>query len=140
MSLPIQIQGDRYNAKVTNSGELIVAQLHYNETSFNELAANDTAYNFYEPKPKKQFVLTGIVARADKQVSSTVDADVIVYEASDAGSVTIIKTLFQVSMIQGDFITPTNLNILVSTGVFINAKTTDDDIHMNILGYYIDEI
>ena len=32
------------------------------------------------------------------------------------------------------------LNILVAPGKYVNAKTTDDDIHMTIMGYYISEL
>ena len=32
------------------------------------------------------------------------------------------------------------LSLLVNVGKFINAKTDDDDVHMNILGYYVDAV
>ena len=28
----------------------------------------------------------------------------------------------------------------LNEGKFINAKTDDDDVHMNILGYYVDKV
>ena len=31
------------------------------------------------------------------------------------------------------------LNILVNKGVWLNAKTGDDDVHMTIMGYYVNE-
>ena len=41
---------------------------------------------------------------------------------------------------QNEFHPFTNLNLLVNVGKFINAKTDDDDVHMNILGYYADRV
>jgi len=49
----------------------------------------------------------------------------------------VVKVLYQDVMVEGDRIQFSDANILVSEGLFINAKTTDDDIHMNIMGYYI---
>lgn len=140
MSLPIHIldgTGKGAQASVTNIGQLVVGQFAYDETKFLELAEADTAYNFYEPKHDKQFVITGFVAKADKQVSTTVDADVVIYEADDGDSTVATKVLFQVAMVEGDIVVVNPINILVSAGSYISAKTTDDDIHMTIMGYYI---
>ncbi len=128
------------NVEVTPSGELVVAPLSYNKTVFNELAEDDTAYNFYEPKTLQQFVITGFNMKADRDVSTTVDATVIIYEAESKNSTTVSKVLFQEAMVRGERTGQDNANILVNPGVWINAKTSDDDIHMTIMGYYINEI
>ncbi len=128
------------SVKVTNNGQLVVAPVEYDLVVFNELAAADTAYNFYTPKPGKQFVITGINAKADRQVSQNTDADVVIYEASSDSTTTVDKTLFQEAMIQGEKATLIPLNIVVNEGKYVNAKTTDDDIYMTIMGYYIDKI
>ena len=141
MTAPVNIIdgfGTRHKARVTKNGQLITAPFGYDDTSFRELAEINTAYNFYGPIPGKQFILTGIIAKADKQVSSTVDADFVVYEAAADDTVTASKILFQTAMVEGDFLQVVNLNIQTTEGVFINAKTTDDDFHVTITGYYID--
>lgn len=127
-------------ATVTPIGQLVTAPYAYDETVFNELAAANTAYNFYEPKVGKKFVITGVLFRADKQVSSTVDATVVIYEATTGVTTTVSKVLIQFAVVQGDIINATPLNILVAEGRYVNAKTDDDDIHMTIVGYYIDQI
>jgi hypothetical protein len=127
-------------AKVTESGELIVAPLKYSDSKFIQLEANNTAYNFYEPKPSSQFVITGFNIKADRQVSNTVDASVVIYEASSATETTVEHELFQEAMIRGERTGYTNTNILVSPGKWVNAKTTDDNILMTVFGYYIDAI
>lgn len=125
-------------ARVTSIGQLVTAPFAYNDTVFKELAAADAAYNFYKPKVGKQFVISGILFRADKQVSSTVDATVVVYEATTDATTTVSKVLIQFAVVQGDIINATSLNLLVAEGKYVNAKTDDDDIHMTILGSYVD--
>jgi len=52
----------------------------------------------------------------------------------------MVKTLFQLAMVEGDLVVLTPLNIQVAEGAYINAKTTDDDIHMTIMGYYVPKL
>lgn len=128
--------GNGRTAIVTDIGQLVTAPIKYDETKFLELAEPDTAYNFYPPKGGEQFVVTGVLFRADKQVSSTVDATVVIYEATTALTVTVSKVTIQFAVVQGDIINATPLNILINEGRYLSAKTTDDDVHMTIMGYY----
>ena len=139
MAMPVYIKGRRgkWIADVTPLGQLVTAPLAYDETEFRELAEPNVAYNFYKSKVGQQFVITGIRAKADRQVSATVDADVVIYEASAQDTTTVDKVLHQEAMIRGEDMT-LPMNVLVAAGKFVNAKTTDDDIHMTIFGFYID--
>lgn len=139
MPTPVHLLGRRGNwaADVTQLGQLVTAPFAYDETVFKELAADNTAYNFYKSKSGQQFVITGIRAKADRDVSNTVDADVVIYEAASEDTTTVDKILHQEAMIRGESITLVPLNILVAAGKYVNAKTTDDDIHMTLFGYYI---
>lgn len=139
--LPIEIRDGHnkgYRAKVTEFGQLVVAPLAYDETVFNELAEPDTAYNFYKAKANKRFVITGIIAHADKQVGTIEGATFIVYEAETDDTTTVSKVLFQTQIAQQQTTTVLPLNIIVTEGQFVNAKTDDDDVHTTIMGYYID--
>lgn len=123
-------------AKVTSYGQLVTAPVEYDDVVFNELAEPDTAYNFWVPSNESRIVITTIDLVADKQVSSTVSATIIIYEASSPDTTTVDKILYQTAMVQ-DQQKVLNVNLLVNKGKFVNAKTTDDDIHMNLFGYYI---
>lgn len=140
MSTPVHVVGDGNPAKVTKSGELVVAPLHYSETVFNILDAIDTAYHFYPPRPRQQFVITGVVVFADKDVSDASDTVIVIYEADSTTSTTVDKVLIQFGMGKLTSLPLLGLNSLVNKGKFVNAKTGDDDIHMSILGYYISEL
>ena len=136
MAIRVQLTGaDNRIVEVTALGQLIVAPLAYDETVFKELAEPDTAYSFYKPKPGQQFVMTLIRAKADRQVSNTDDADVVIYEADSDGATMVDKVLHQEAMVRGESVT-LQMNLLVAPGKYLNAKTTDDDIHMTIMGYY----
>ena len=127
-------------ADVTPDGALAVGPVSFNLVQFNAMDLVNTAYNFYSPKSEKQFVVTAIFAYGDKQVATATNATVEVYEASSTTSVTVDKIIMQFEIGQNEFHPFTNLNLLVNAGVFINAKTDDDDVHMNILGYYVEAL
>ena len=140
MGITVNIEHNGLTAKITKSGELVVAPLSYDETMFVELAEDDTAYNFYEPKPQKQFVITGVLAYGDKQVSAVTNATVIVYEADSIDTLTVDKVLLQFEIGQNQSIPISSLRTLVNVGKWINAKTDDDDVHMTVMGYYISKL
>ena len=140
MSLPVNLEHNGITVKITKSGELVVAPLSYDETVFQELAEINTAYNFYEPLPNKQFVMTSVLAYGDKQVGTSTNATVIIYEASDIGTITVDKVLLQFEIGRDQAIPISALRTLVNVGKWVNAKTDDDDVHMTIMGYYISKL
>lgn len=127
-------------AAVTPGGALAVGPVSFNLIEFNELAATATAYNFYSPRSGHQFIVTSIFAYGDKQVAGATNATVEVYEASSTTETTVDRIIMKFEIGQNEFHPFTNLNLLVNEGVFINAKTDDDDVHMNILGYYVEKL
>jgi len=129
-----------HEVAITSAGQLITAPLHYDETEFRTLGTANTAYNFYEPQTQNQFVITSMTLKADSNVHATTDTTVTIYEATDTTDTVAAKILMQFVVLKGDLVVTTPLNILVNSGVYINAKTTDDDIHMTIMGYYIPKI
>lgn len=139
--MPVDVRirgGDCFSfANVSDQGALIVAPISFDSTKFNELAEPNVAYNFYAPTVHKQFVLTGIVAQGDQQVGQSTNATVIIYEATSASTTVVDKVLFQIEIARNQLVPLVPLNILVSEGKFVNAKTDDDDIHMTLMGYFV---
>lgn len=122
---------------VNDSGELSVTPGPYDLAVFNELDQPNTAYNFYIPNGQLQFILTGFLAYGDKQVSSSTNATVVIYETSEVDSTTEDRVLIQFELGQNQSVPFPNVRILANRGVYINAKTDDDDIHMTIFGHYV---
>jgi hypothetical protein len=139
MGIDVKITNET-SAKVTKSGELVVAPLKYSETEFRQMNAIGTAFNFFGPLPNQQFVVTGFNLKAARNVSNTIDARVVIFEASSVDSTTEDKILFEDAMIRGERTGYTNTNILVTSGKWINATTSDADVFVSVLGYYIDKI
>jgi len=142
MVAPVRISHNGNTARVNESGELVVAVGGYDETKFVELAAAATIYNFYEPITEKQFVVTGFLAYADKQVSATTNATVIIFESDTIGGdlASNDDVIFQFEVGQNQSVPFPNISVLVSNGRYVNAKTDDDDIHMTIVGHYVDKL
>ena len=120
------------------AGELLISDGPYDLAKFNELATINTAYNFYGPKGREQFVISGFLLYGDKQVNASTNATVIIYEASETDSTTTDRILVQVEVGQNQSIPFPNIRILCNKGTYINAKTDDDDIHMTLFGHYVD--
>ena len=143
MTLPVRIEGHDHPkstitaARVTRTGQLVTAPFAYDETKFNELGTAGTAANYYKPKARQQFIITGIIATADKQVGANEDAVVTIFEASDDTTSTQDKVLLTFVLTQSTVVSFLPLNIIVNEGKFFNGETDNDDVHMNILGYYI---
>ena len=142
MAVKLNIEGGNSGrvASVTPDGALAVGPVSFNLIEFNEMDAINTAYNFYSPLPEKQFVIMAIFAYGDKQVATATNATVEVYEASSTTATAVDKIIMQFEIGQNEFHPFTSLSLLVNVGKFINAKTDDDDVHMNILGYYVDKV
>lgn len=142
MTLPVVLQGEctdgaLRNARITRSGAVVVAPFAYDETEFNLLGTDDVGVTFYKPKVGERFVITGMLAAGNLSISANALAVVIVYESAneDSATSTKIRLEFGITRLQVEHISP--LNILVNEGVFLNAKTDDDDVFLTIMGYYI---
>lgn len=129
--------GNGKAVKVNEGGELQVSSGPYDLARFNELAEPNTGYNYYAPNGTHQFVITGFLIYGDKQVSNTTNATVVIYEASQPDTATADRVLVQLEVGQNQSIPFPNIRILCTKGVYINAKTDDDDIHMTIFGHYV---
>jgi hypothetical protein len=140
MSTPVEIIGEKNKAVVSKIGQLITSPYTYDTTKFLELDATGTAFNFYTPKVGLQFVISGFRGKAARSVSTTVDADIVIYESDADDSTTELRIIYQDALIRGEDFNIFPANILVSEGNYVNAKTTDASIYMNIFGYYIPKI
>jgi hypothetical protein len=138
-ALPVRLMGNgSQQVAVNKAGEILVSDGPYDLAKFNELGVINTAYNFYGPNGRKQFVITGFLMYGDKQVNASTNATVIIYETSQLDSTAEDRVLVQVEVGQNQSIPFPNIRILCNKGVYVNGKTDDDDIHMTIFGHYVD--
>ncbi len=129
--------GTLRRATVSETGALSVGPIRYDETSNNTMAVDNQVYNFYSPSSFEQFVITGILAFASKDVNNASDTIIEVYEADSSSSATVDKALLTFGMGSLTNLTLTPLNLLVTEGTYINARTDDNTVNMTIMGYFI---
>ena len=128
-------QGTDSLVHVTPNGELIIREIEYSQSVFQTLDVDNTAYNFYTPIVGQNFIITGIIADAAASVGS--GATVTIYEADSPTSTGVDKNLFTFFLAASTPKTVVPIMVKTSEGVFLNAKTNDDDVFMTILGYYV---
>lgn len=138
-----EIQFNGNTVVVTKSGQLVIAPLSYDQTSYNLLDVDGTIYNFYGPLPRKQFVITGFIAVGNKSIAgSPAEAVTEIFEAnSEDADITndAFRCLVKFAIATSQEISP-SLNILVNPGVWVNATMNNDDVHLTLFGYYINEL
>ena len=139
MSIDVGIVGtdSGVRAKVTPFGQLVVAPADYSIPVAESLSVAGTAVNFIDPSQDQQVVITDIIASADKNVSSTTPADLEVYQATAPDTATVLTSIVRPQLIRsGNFIL-TGLNLLIPSGVWVNAKTDDAAILLTIMYYRV---
>mgnify|MGYP003654919053 CR=1 FL=1 len=128
--------GSKHKAMVTQYGQLVVGALSYSTPIAHSMTAINTAYNFATPISGKRIVITDILMYANKGVGAN-DAAVEIYEAAGDNETTVLKTIISTEMLKQTSRDFTGLNLIVSDGVWLNAKTDDNIIYMTIMYYYI---
>lgn len=123
-------------ADVTAAGELVVGPVACNIASAAELAIAATGYNLAAPLAGCEIILDGFIINADKGVSATNGADIELYEADSDSETTVAKQIVKVNVVKLDTLAVTGLNICVSSGKWINAKTDDNTVNVTIMYYY----
>jgi len=128
----------RHSVKVTSIGQLVTSPYAYSEVTYLLLDTAAQGYTFFKPKSGEQFVLTGFGLTADSNVVTSCVVDI--YESAAQNSATIAKSIFHFEILKNGYRDSSGLNVLISEGVFLNAKTDDDDVYCTILGYYIPKL
>jgi hypothetical protein len=127
-------------AKFNQLGQLETAPGEFDLPKFNSLAVNDQAYNYYTPIPSYQFIITGILAFATKDVADNTDTSIIIYEATTPSTATASKVILQFGMGQLTVLPMPGIRLLVSEGVYINAKVDDATVDLNLFGHFVPTI
>lgn len=122
-------------AKVTPSGQLVVSPIDYSVPSSETLSSTGTAFNIIEPMHGKNIIITDIVVSADKNVSSTTPADIVLYEAESFDTITVFKTILAPQLVRSSNIVLTGLNMFVPAGLWVNAKTDDATVLITVMFY-----
>jgi len=124
-------------AKVTRFGELVVARIQHSTPVTKEMDTIDTAFSFIVPSQGSSIVITDIFVSADNSVSNVTPAEVEIYTANAADSITVIDSILQPRLIRSSNVPLTGLNLLVGEGVWVNGKTNDNTILLTVMFYRV---
>lgn len=138
MSAPVRIQGgeNSVSAIVTDLGQLVVAPIAYSRPTYVFMDLINTTYNVLKPVANKDIIVTGLVLNANRNVSNTTGGTVQIYTASTEGAAAGTN-FFILELVRNQTITLTNLNIQIDRGLFVNARTDDDDFNLTLFSYRI---
>lgn len=123
-------------ATVSEFGQLTVSPVDYSVTAQEKLILVDTAYTMIPPVDGKLIIITDIILTANKNVGVN-DATVTLYTTESAGELIPTGDLLQLEMIQKSTLSINGINNKVEAGLYVNAKTDDNDVFVTIMYYRV---
>lgn len=135
----VTIKGAQFgnSVKVSKNGELVVGPLDFSTPIFKSLNVDNQAFNFFKPRAGFKFVLTDVIADADRNIGVNGVA-VDIYEADAEDSTTIDDQILKFDMLKNTDKVLTSLNFITTDeGKFINAKSDDSNILLTISGFFV---
>jgi len=137
MSTPVRIVNqDGRSVRVTEFGQLVVSSVDYSVPVNQKLDTINTAFNFVAPVAGQQIVVTDIILTANKNVGAS-DATVEIYTATAIDTTTVDASILQLEMKKNTSLSLTSLNMITDDGVWLNAKTDDNDVFATIMYYRV---
>ena len=138
MSLWVKLRdghGQSGRGRVTSRGEVITSLYEASTPVNKDLVDVNTAYNFFTPKIGNELVVTNVVVNASRSVS-VLGALISVYEATTVSTATVSKLLFQFDLARQQIVSIPGLQVLVTEGRWLSAKTDSANVLITIAGYY----
>ena len=130
--------GKKYSVKVTSRNQLVTSPLDFSTFYPVEVDAINTAFVIAPAIVNFQFIITDIILYANKSVGVN-DATVEIYEAAEATTATVFKSVFNQEIVKQTSLALNGLNIIVTAGKWLSVKTNDATIFANVAGYYVPE-
>lgn len=133
-------RGSRHKAKVSQRGQLVTGTLDFSEAFNITLGTANTPVNITTPIAGKNFIITDILLYGNRNIGVN-DATVVIYENEDGPVGTVQdKIILQTEVLKQSARDITGLNLEVSSSVWVNAITDDDDVFITMMGYYVEAI
>jgi hypothetical protein len=123
-------------AVVSEFGQLTVAPVAYSTPVQETLTVIDTAFTMIEPVDGKLIIITDIILTANKAVGVN-DATVTLYTSQVANDLVPFSDILELEMIRSSSLPLTGLNTKIEPGLFVNAKTNDNDVFVTIMFYRV---
>lgn len=109
------------------------------ETTYNALlGVDDTPVEIVPPKANSYFCITSVILAGNKSIDPNTDALVTIYEASPTDTSTSINDLFTVPVARSEHLVLSGLMIAATETSHIMGTTSDDDVYVVLIGFYVD--
>lgn len=125
--------------KVTLGGAIAVTDLHPSLAFNATLETDDVVVNVVPAKADHVFCMTALLLTGNKNIDQTTAATVSIYTADSesTASASALTTLFSMPVAKNSTRDITGILVESEEAKWINAVTTDDDIFITVLGYYL---
>jgi len=123
-------------AEITRYGQLVVAPVDYSSSISTQLLSANTAYNLLHPAMGQGIVVTDIIITGARSVGAN-GAEVAIYASEVEDTLVADLDILTVDIIKQTVTPLIGLNLLVPEGLFINAKTDDDDVYITLMYYRV---
>ena len=122
---------------VSENGELFVTPLHHNQSVHFKMDTINTAYTYASIQTGQEMHLQNILIYGNKNVGVN-DAQVTIYTSLEADSLVVKDIIMEFEVPKYGTRDLINLNLKIGSGVYLNAKTDDNDIYLTMMGFYAD--
>jgi hypothetical protein len=139
MSTPVNITGPGREqvAKIVTGNALAVGPPSPSDTFNATLDVDNVAVEVVPGLANQSFCVTGLLVTGNKSISTTVDAIVTIFQATADDLTVSVKDMLVVPIARSSQTLATGILLEVPAGRFLMAKTTDDDVLVTILGFYV---
>ena len=127
------------NTKVVIGNALAVNPPHPSIAFNAELATDDVVVNIVPAEADKVFCITDVLLTGNKNIDQTTAATVTIFTGDSELSVVAdaLSTLLIMPVARSSSRDITGILVETETGKWVNGVTSDDDVFVTILGYYL---
>lgn len=138
MAAPVYIVDPKSGNKavVSEFGQLIVSPVAYSTPVQETLTLINTAYTMISPVDGKLIIITDIILTANKSVGVN-DATITLYTTNVKDELTPTGDILELEMQQKSTLPITGINAKIDAGLYVNAKTDDNDVFVTIMYYRV---
>ena len=110
------------------------SSIAYNAT----LGTDDAVVEIVPGKGGHYFYITGLILTGNRGISTVTDAVVNIFSATADDLTASLTTILDIPVAQSSQTVITSILLEVPIGHFIMGKTSDDDVLVTILGFYVE--
>ena len=121
---------------ITEYGQLVVGPIAYSKSSVVVINATGTGFMAIPPVAGHKIVLTSAFVRADKNVSSTIESDILVYESKTNTGTTSYSDILNIGLIKQQFVN-IPMSYISSEGTWILCSASDATVDISLFYYYV---